>query len=360
MKKDGNLVILDGKNNTVWSTNVSISISRKHSLVAVLRDDGNLVVLNKTNEKKLWQSFYHPSDTFLPGMTVPVSEKVGEVRSFVSWKSVHDPSLGRYTMGLDPHATPQIVIWEGNERRWRSGYWDGRIFTGVSNMTSSYFYGFRLNWNDDQSRYLTYRPLNSSVKTRFEIGWDGTEREFIWDEFERKWTIKENEPHNECDLYNKCGNFGVCCISTSPICDCLKGFEPKDVDEWQKGNWSGGCKRRVPLENEIKASNGTVKNIGKDGFLTMTSMKLPDFVTLVADSSNNTGFDGFRENCEVHCASTSNCTAYAYVVGIGCMTWHEELVDIGILEIGGNMLFIRLAASEFSEYKHPSTIVLIN
>ncbi|XP_028805335.1 G-type lectin S-receptor-like serine/threonine-protein kinase B120 isoform X2 [Neltuma alba] len=356
ISRDGNLVILDGQNNTVWSSNVSIPIPRNKSK-AFLRDDGNLILSSSPTNRKLWKSFEHPTDTFLPGMIVPVNETMGEVRTFVSWKSADNPSPGNYTMGLDPRAALQIVIWEGSKRRWRSGYWDGRIFTGVSNMTSSYLYGFRLNVNDDQTRYLTYNPLNSSEKVRFQIGWDGTERELIWDEGERKWTTVEREPYNDCDLYNKCGNFGVCCLSTSPICNCLKGFEPKDWDQWQKGNWSGGCKRRTPLKNEIKASNGTDKNVKDDGFLMIRCMKLPDFVNLVAD--RNSGIDTTKENCENRCVSDSNCTAYAYVIGIGCMIWHGELVDIDHFGKGGNTLFIRLAASELGNRSKKTEIMII-
>lgn len=352
----GNLVILDGQNNTVWSSNVSISIPRNKSQ-AILRNDGNLILSSSVSNRKLWQSFEHPTDTFLPGMVVPVNETMGEVRSFASWKSADDPSPGNYTMGLDPWAALQIVIWEGNKRRWRSGYWDGRIFTGVSNMTSSYLYGFRLNVNDDQTRWLTYNPLKSSEKVRFQIGWDGNEREIIWDEGERKWITVEIEPYTDCELYNKCGNFGVCSLSTSPICSCLKGFEPKDWDQWQKGNWSGGCKRRISLKNEIKASNGTDKNVAEDGFLMLKCMKLPDFVKLVADS--NFGIDITIENCENHCVSNSNCTAYAYVIGIGCMIWNGELVDIDHFENGGNMLFIRLSAAELGNVNKKTKVAII-
>ncbi|KAK4271410.1 hypothetical protein QN277_020110 [Acacia crassicarpa] len=356
ISKDGNLVILDGKNYTVWSSNLSISIPRNKSSKAILRDNGNLILSSISNSRKLWQSFDHPTDTFLPGMILLVNETKGEVRPFVSWKSADDPSPGNYTMGLDPRAALQIVIWEGSKRRWRSGYWDGRIFTGV-NMTSSYLYGFRLNVNEDQTRYLTYNPLNSSEKVRFQIGWDGTQRKIIWEEGERKWLTVESEPYNECDMYNKCGNFGVCSLSSSPTCTCLKGFEPKDWDQWQKGNWSGGCKRKTPLKNEIEASNGTDKNVGEDGFLMMKGLKLPDFVNLVASSIS--GIDVATENCENHCVSHSNCTAYAYVNGIGCMIWHVELVDIYQFENGGNMLFIRLAASELGSSSKKTMVVII-
>lgn len=352
---DGNLVVLDGESNQVWSSNVS---NPNRNSQAILRNDGNLVLSSRRNGKAFWQSFEHPTDTFLPGMVVPVSPAAGELRSFISWKSATDPSPGNFMMGVDPAAAPQIVVWEGGKRRWRSGYWDGRIFTGVSNMTGSYLYGFRLNGDNDQRRYFTYSPLNNSEKVRFLIGWDGNEKQLKWNEGEKKWVTTQTEPYNNCEHYNNCGNFGVCSLASSPICSCIKGFEPKNWGEWSNGNWSGGCKRRTPLKAQNNTSNGTEKSIGEDGFSMIKCMKLPDFATLVVDGATSMGTT--TEDCENHCLPKSNCTAYANIIGIGCMIWYGELVDIQHFENGGNTLFIRLAAADLGKVKDPFILVSID
>ncbi|MCI44515.1 G-type lectin S-receptor-like serine/threonine-protein kinase B120-like, partial [Trifolium medium] len=64
-------------------------------------------------------------------MKVPASggNGIGKDATFCSWKSENDPSFGNYSMSVDSEASPQIVIMEGKKRRWRSGYWDGRVFT---------------------------------------------------------------------------------------------------------------------------------------------------------------------------------------------------------------------------------------
>ncbi|KAF3973356.1 hypothetical protein CMV_003214 [Castanea mollissima] len=85
-------------------------------------------------------------------------------------------------MGVDPQASPQIVIWEGEHRRWRSGYWDARTFSGIPDITSSYMYGFKLSDLENQSRYFTYTPMNSSDKLSFRIRWDGYEEQLRWEE----------------------------------------------------------------------------------------------------------------------------------------------------------------------------------
>lgn len=348
---DGNLVITDGEKSQVWSSNATIP-DQNAQIHAILRDDGNLVISStRNNNRELWQSFQHPTDTFVPGMIVPVNATMGELRSFISWKSSSDPSLGNYIMGVDPRASPQIVIWErGGKRRWRSGYWDGRIFTGVSNMTGSYLHGFRLNEDDNQGRYLTYSPFNSSDKVKFQIGWDGKERMLLWNEGQKEWVTNQTEPFNDCEMYNKCGSFGVCGVSDSPICSCIEGFEPKDWNEWNSGNWSGGCRRKTPLKDEMNASVVTEKHIGDDGFLMLESMKLPDFANLVVDGGGS-GMGTTNEVCETYCLPNSSCTAYANLIGIGCLTWYGELlVDIQKFDNGGgNTLFIRLADSDLGE-----------
>lgn len=337
---DGNLVVLDGTMNKIWSTNVFIDENKNKNSSAELRDDGNLVL--STQRKELWQSFENPTDTYVPGMKVPVGTSTNVNYVFTSWKSETDPSKGKYTMGVDPEGLPQIVVWEGEKRRWRSGYWDGRLFQGVL-MTGGYLYGFTLNGDGKGGRYFIYNPLNGTDKVRFQVGWDGYEREFRWNEDEKRWSEIQKGPFHECEVYNKCGNFAACdVLSGEPVCSCIRGFEPKDWGEWVKGNWSGGCKRVTLLEGQrndnVSSSSGTWVSVGKDGFLDRRSMKLPDFARVVG-----------TDDCERVCLSNDSCTAYANVLGIGCMVWYGDLVDMQHFQGGGNTLHIRLAHSDLGK-----------
>ncbi|KAK7331836.1 hypothetical protein VNO80_28577 [Phaseolus coccineus] len=349
---DGNLVVLDGAKNLVWSTNVSIDSSNKNCS-AKLRDTGNLVL--SSEKKELWQSFENPTDTFMPGMRVPVGAATGNSGGcvFTSWKSSTDPSKGNYTMGVDPEGLPQIVVWEGNKRRWRTGYWDGITFEGVS-MTGNYLYGFTLNGDGKGGRYFIYNPLNGTDKVRFQMGWDGYEREFRWNEDEKRWDVIQRGPSHECEVYNKCGSFAACDVSPSdlPVCACIRGFEPKSRDQWDKGNWSSGCTRMTPLKAQRKnvTSAGTTQvSVGEDGFLERRSMKLPDFARVVGTN-----------DCQKVCLNDDSCTAYANVNGIGCMVWNGDLVDIQHYDGGGNTLHIRLADSDLDDGGKKNIIVIIS
>lgn len=347
IKNDGNLVVLDGQNNEVWSSNASkISINNSQ---AVLHNDGNLILSDRENNKEIWQSFEDPTDTYLPGMKAPASggSGIGKDATFCSWKSENDPSLGNYTMSVDSEASPQIVIMEGEKRRWRSGYWDGRVFTGVPNMTGSYLFGFRLNTNDNGERYFVYEALENSDKVRFQLGYDGYERQFRWNEEEKEWNVILSEPNKKCEFYNSCGSFAICDMSDSSLCKCIKGFEPRDVKSWNSGNWSKGCERMTPLKSE----RGGNSSGGDDGFLVQKGLKLPDFARLVSAVDS--------KDCEGNCLKNSSCTAYVNAIGIGCMVWHGELVDVQRLENQGNTLNIRLADSDLVDGKKKTKIGII-
>lgn len=82
------MVVKNGHGYVLWSTNVSIGTN---SCTASLSDNGNLLIVN-SNNKVLWQSFQHPTDTFLPEMKVFMD---GILRS---WTSESDPSPGRYVI----------------------------------------------------------------------------------------------------------------------------------------------------------------------------------------------------------------------------------------------------------------------
>jgi len=69
LDENGVLVILNGTNNTIWSSNVSSEVVKNP--IAQLLDSGNLVVKNGqgiSSDNFLWQSFDYPCHTFLPWM----------------------------------------------------------------------------------------------------------------------------------------------------------------------------------------------------------------------------------------------------------------------------------------------------
>ncbi|XP_050210011.1 G-type lectin S-receptor-like serine/threonine-protein kinase B120 isoform X2 [Mercurialis annua] len=345
---NGNLIVRDGNGAVVWSSNV-LELSSNNTQ-ANLEDTGNVLLSEADDIQRVyWKSFDHPTDTFLPSMRVLATATSGENKAFVSWKSATDPSPGNYTMGVDPRAAPQIVIWEGDRRRWRSGYWDGTIFTGVTYMSglTNFVYGFKTEF-DNGEVYITYNPLNDSDFMKFQISWDGFEKQLQWNESEKQWDSIQQQPANDCELYNFCGDFAICSESSRPRCRCMEGFHPVNGDQWNMDIWSGGCMRNNPLQCQRNDSSGGAE----DRFKEMSCNKLPDFADLI-DRRQISG------SCEEICLRNCSCKGYADVDNIGCMIWYENLIDIQDFGKPGIVMHLRLADSEFDESKLSRTVIAL-
>lgn len=139
---------------------------------------------------------------------------------------------------------------------------------------------------------------------------------------------------NSCETYGKCGPFGSCDSQDSPICSCLRGFYPRNNQEWSAGNWTSGCLRSVPLSCE-EGNNSTIK---QDGFLKLQTMKVSGYTAR---------WSGPQAQCEGRCLGNCSCLAYGYDTGIGCIFWDGTLIDIQKFPGGsGSDLYIRLSNSE--------------
>ncbi|KAG6751358.1 hypothetical protein POTOM_045892 [Populus tomentosa] len=57
------------------------------------------------------------------------------------------------------------------------------------------------------------------------------------------WSLQWWEPRDKCSVLNACGNFGSCNLYNKLACKCLPGFKPKSPENWNSGDFSGGCIR---------------------------------------------------------------------------------------------------------------------
>ncbi|PRQ28664.1 putative protein kinase RLK-Pelle-DLSV family [Rosa chinensis] len=317
---NGSLELVDGKQSSVRSTNISNCSS------AVLLDNGNLIVKDIMGAV-MWESFNNPSDSLLPSMLMGYNSGSGKRNFLISWKSENDPSPGLFLFGLSAELPAQIFIWiNGSTPHWRSGPWDKSKFIGIPTMKSLSLNPFALIDNVMQgTRYFSY----------------------IFDkipESGKNWNLLWKSSENPCDNYGVCGPFAVCKASDSPICNCLKGFIPKSNEEWSKRR-TGGCVRQTNLSCETH-TNESVSLKGKDGFLKVERLKVPDFHEYLASLAT----DRFGD-CKMKCLSNCSCLAYADVNNIGCLVWYKDLVDIQQFPSLGEDLYVRLADSELGEGK---------
>ncbi|GFZ03155.1 S-locus lectin protein kinase family protein [Actinidia rufa] len=206
---DGNLRLVDGNKTIFWLTTVS---TPSNNSVAVLLGEGNFVLRDSVSGDSLWQSFHYPCDTVLPGMMIGMDSRTGEKSFMSSWKAEDDPFPGIFVAGISPEKPPQAFIWKSSIPYWRSGPWN--------------------EWNEGMKNWNTVKDALVSA----------------------------------CDAYGACGPFGVCNKNESPICRCLKGFEPKSYKEWGIGNWTSGCVRRTKLLCDKRIANLSSGSGKIDGF----------------------------------------------------------------------------------------------
>ncbi|GLT52659.1 hypothetical protein SLA2020_259870 [Shorea laevis] len=299
---DGNLKLVDGNEVILWSNNVSV---QSNGSVAVLSDNGNFVLQDGLSGQQLWQSFEHPVNTLLAGAGI----------------------------GYDLERVPYS----------RSGEWNKILFIGLPGMVSTYSSVFSLVQNIEQGSAYFYMNVNTMDRVaNMVISSEGYVKMMIWGR-DTGWYSKVMGPNNTCEVYGTCGPFGICKISKFPVCSCLEGFVSKSDEEWNKNNWTGGCVRRTELSclawTNLEASQGEET----DKFWTMNGIKLPD-------KSKYQEVNDVNE-CGQWCLNNCSCKAYAYVMGIGCLLWSEDLIDMQEFSSGGEDLFIRLASSELARRK---------
>ncbi|KAH6819851.1 hypothetical protein C2S53_019311 [Perilla frutescens var. hirtella] len=145
-------------------------------------------------------------------------------------------------------------------------------------------------------------------------------------------------PTNPCGT---CGAFGVCNSqdSSAAVCSCLQGFDPVDDEEWSRGNWSSGCRRRLPLNCSTQPDKTT-----DDVFVVLPMMEMSGYADL---------YTGLQQNeCRGRCLSNCSCLAYGFVDSFGCMFWTAgTLMDLRKSPTGlGSDLYVRLSKSEPDKY----------
>ncbi|XP_050247242.1 G-type lectin S-receptor-like serine/threonine-protein kinase At4g27290 isoform X2 [Quercus robur] len=334
----GKLVLLNQNSTVAWSAN---STKEARNPIVQLLDSGNLVLREENEENPenyLWQSFDYPSDTWLPGMKVGWDLSTGLERRLTAWKSPEDPSPGELSWGIELHDYPEIVMKKGSDKFFRTGPWNGRVFSGVPELRATPVYNFSFVYKKDEV-YFMFHMINTSLISRAVMNQTQYER-YIW--VDGKWKRYLYLPRDNCDAYNLCGAYGNCIIGESPACQCIQGFKPKSPDTWNPDEWSKGCIRSTQLSCQDK------DKIGFDKFF---GYKLPDTTYSWVNLSMN------LEECRVKCMKNCTCMAYSNMDirdgGSGCAMWFGDLIDIRqitLTEQDANSLrqdvYIRMPASE--------------
>lgn len=206
---EGNMVLLDNNNETVWSTNItSLTTQPLLNPMVQLLDTANLVVKegnssnNSNNEKEerfLWQSFDYPCDTLLPGMKLGWDLKRGIDRKLRAWKSWDDPSSGNLSWGMVLSSYPELVLKKGSVEYQRSGPWNGAGFSGQPVLRITPIVDTKFV-NDSNEIYYSYSLRNKFVISITYLNQTLLHRHRItWIPENKTWRVYESVPRDDCD-----------------------------------------------------------------------------------------------------------------------------------------------------------------
>ncbi|CAI8593210.1 unnamed protein product [Vicia faba] len=314
IQPDGNIAIRDGQ-MMYLVTNVPNS---SYSTYATLLDSGNLVLLNNSNKRILWQSFNNPTDTLLPGMTIGHTD-TGYNLSLTSWTSADDPATGPYTLQFN-FGSVSLTVNKGSNVLW---------IDGNSNLSIQTVFNRAVL---EQNIYKDYFSLPIYSNSRFVLDVSGDLKYEGWSEKSKRWLSIQS---SKCGTNNSCGVFSICNPRDHDPCQCLEGFEPFDTDSWGKGDRSAGCVRLKNL-----SCNTT------DGFVRFFSVELPpNHANLMLNS---------QAQCNHTCSTNCSCLAFAYdLFAVNCMLWNEEVLTLKNISTDNQdadknkpIYFLKVAASD--------------
>ncbi|KAF3649527.1 putative G-type lectin S-receptor-like serine/threonine-protein kinase-like [Capsicum annuum] len=317
----GNLVLLDRLQNTIWSA-LAGNINQNISVTAVLRDDGNLMLSDVSNASTpllLWQSFDYPTHIILPGAKLGYDKRTQRKQALVSWKNLIDPAPGLYSLEMDPKHAQFVIKWNRTTEYWASGSWDGQRFSSVPEMRLNYIFNYSYIDNENES-YFTYSLYNSStITSRLEMGVLGQIMLQTWLDGSIAWNLFWAQPRKECDVYAKCGAFGVC-DEANATCNCLSGYKPRSDREWISNDYSSGCVRERNLQCDAVTDD-------KDSLWINSIMTLP-----ASQDTNITVGEAYQ--CRSACFNNCSCTAYTYDGSRTCSIWTGDLFNLQ--QLGNN------------------------
>ncbi|KAK9064408.1 hypothetical protein SSX86_015790 [Deinandra increscens subsp. villosa] len=306
---DGNLVLLNESKTEIWSTNMSSSATPGTEVV--LLDDGNLVLRYGSNSSSpIWQSFDHPTHTFLPGGKLGYNKHTNTKQVLTSWRNKEDPGMGVFSLEVDASYKQYYIQWNRSRPYWKSGDWNDQthIFSLIPEMRLNNNYNFSYVDNENES-YFTYSLHTPSIISRFIIDVSGQIQQLSWSDNTDQWNLVWAQPQDLCQVYGGCGTFGVCNQHMLPACKCLPDFKPRSQSEWDLGSFSSGCVRKTVLDCSDKQ-----KPVFRVSYVEKGSiLAFPENEALPLDEP------ACRSSCLDYCI----CNAYTFISNI-CHHWNLE------------------------------------
>ncbi|CAF1922181.1 unnamed protein product [Brassica napus] len=228
----------------------------------------------------------------------------GLSRFLTSWRSSDDPSSGYFTYELDTRrGLPEFFVMHKDIELRRGGPWNGIEFSGIPKQRKPYYMMYNYTDNGEEVTYKFFIS-EQSIYSRLTIDFHGILYQLAWIPPTSRWTALSTLPTDFCDNHiNYCGPNAYCELN-----------------------------RMTPL------------SCSGNRFLLLKKMKLPD--TKMASFYRRINLKKCEEWCLRDCTCTSFAAADVRNGGTGCVMWTRQLNDTRTYSIGGQDLYVKLAAAD--------------
>ncbi|XP_024543341.1 G-type lectin S-receptor-like serine/threonine-protein kinase At1g34300 [Selaginella moellendorffii] len=331
---DGRLVLTSNAAGIIWGTSTSTLGVTK----ALLQENGNLQLLT-SNGVPVWQSFDRPTDTILPDQQL-----IGNAQ-LVSNNQKYDLQMdgsrvALYSQGywLEPYWTIK------NDNQSNSAVSPPRLNFSTTGMLS-FFDGNGSSWKnpdkvyDTAQRYALDYP-KVGLTRRLTLDDDGNLRIYTLDEIKKRWIITWQAVLLECDIFGKCGRFGICAYRPTATCICPPGFHPTNASDP-----SQDCAYNTPLTKCPTGQNSTDPRNFKMIQLVRTDFQYNDYNSHPLPSPSS------QEDCIQRCLRECECLGAAFQMGGAGICWLKGLDPSGLFNGKqsvdvDNVFFLKVSAKD--------------
>lgn len=294
-----------------------------------LLENGNLVILDAMNAS-LWQSFDHPSDALVSGQLLPVGAYLAS--------STSDTDYTESDYRLEVAPTDAILKWLGIP------YWRlSNDMNSVKDIDATVAY---LTIHDSgvslatSSGAVVYQITLQAASLRIlKLGWDGRLRITSF-ETANSSVAQSNAfvaPSSTCDLPLSCGSLGLCSgQGNSSSCFCPPNFA---------ATHSSGCS---PVNANIFAANNSCSATDDPD---TSYLYLGSGITYFGNKFLSAATVGKnRSNCETLCTSNCSCSGYFYDTSSrSCFLLQQpigSLISTNSSESGLNLGYVKIVNND--------------
>ncbi|KAJ1259937.1 hypothetical protein BS78_10G194200 [Paspalum vaginatum] len=323
---DGQLTLTDGSNN---GSQVLWTPSPERGSVLALRDSGNLQFLSDSGRQVLWESFWYPTDTLLPGQALAYDLARSQGKLFAR-RADAEFTTGRFSMGVqtDGNVVLYVDLLEGNDPG--NAYWQAYTNSPDGNTTVTFDDLGRLNYtlHNGTTGSLIKPAASFAAGDYFQLARmdpDGIVRTYARPKrsggnTSSSWTVSGAFPDDGCKKWTS-GLQGMCgpgsyCLSPSTAssrdrlsCVCPAGYSYTDAQHRDSGCTPAFEPQSCSTDGESRASSAAA-----DEFTLVELLN----TTWVASIYYKKFTSVTEQQCRDYCLADCFCAAALMVGGSGC------------------------------------------